>query len=208
MRNAATAAYPPRANELGDDFEISGDGFVRLGRGFGTVPRPSLGVQIRTARAGERIVDAPSFGHRCAVVDRGADERMPEHDARSRQQQLLLLGRSRRVLVEAQAVGGAPDEREIAGRLGGCDQEIRLRRVGKQLHLTEEHRLQTAAERERLRQQIATRTLAGRELGRELDERQRVPGRFGDNARTYAARPSCRTASSRRVGRPRRRAGR
>ena len=84
--------------------------------------------------------------------------------------------------VQAHALGGLEQERGIADRLGGRDQQELLRRRGHPLHPTSEGLLDAGRQRSGVGQSEAARQLRRVAAARQLEQRQRVAGRLGDDA--------------------------
>ena len=165
------------------DLQHSCDVLVRTGGRGAEVPRAPVGIEIRVERLGERGVSAATIGRGGRVVDDGPDERMAERNLGDEHDEPACLG-VRDGLVPRQptdGVCGATQERRIAQPLGGRQQQHHPRRAS------------SAATRDANRPErrspigngsgsgdVAAELLDRQHPG-QLDERQRVASRRGDD---------------------------
>ena len=107
---------------------------------------------------------------------------MAERDLRPELEQPGCLRGHDRALVEVELASGTPDRADVTGRLGRRDEQEPLGRRGKRTNLTEEVPFESPVDRERLGELRGSGELVGRQLPTELDERERVPTRVGEEA--------------------------
>ena len=151
----------------------------------------------RIGRGRQGLVYPPALDRGGAVVDRRADQRVPEPDIGSYDDQVLGLGRRGGFRSVSEAVTGAPQQGGVAGRVGGSGQQQRLRAGRKVTGLTQEPGLQLAAERQQFGQRCLAGQLAGRQLPPDLDQSQRVALSLGDvRCRPRSSIPGSATDSS------------
>ena len=166
-------------------FELGGQGLVGPGRAVGPVPRTTVGFGVRVGGGGERAVDRLAFAVGRGAVDRRADERVAEPDAFAE----LAQVRGGRGLVPGPVDSGvlcsAPDDRRIAERLGGRDQQQALCRRREVRGSALETLLDLARQALRRGQTEAARELGVRQPTRELEDGQRVPPRLRDDPVTH-----------------------
>ena len=176
-RDAATGRRPPRRT-----LELRGDVLIRSVRRVRAMPRPAVGVAIRVGHIGQRPMDLLPFRRGRRTVGRRADERVPEPDARIDLEQSLCRGGRCRLDPDAELLGCAPHERRVADGLGrGREQEPPgLRWEG--LEPPPEALLDAARHRHGLGHPVAAGELCGRHRARQLQQRERVAARLGDDA--------------------------
>jgi hypothetical protein len=76
---------------------------------------------------------------------------------------------------------GAPQERWVSDRLCGRQQQQPSRFAGKSRESPSEALFDAGGERQRHRKAEAARELGGRQPARELDQREWIPARLGDD---------------------------
>jgi hypothetical protein len=94
------------------------------------MPRATIRIEGRVGRFGERSVDVATVARVGRTVERRADERMREMHAQPQLDQSGADGGVHGFAVEPEMPGGAPQQPEIAERLGrgGQEQELRVAR--------------------------------------------------------------------------------
>ena len=179
---AASLRAPGRGVELGRNR------LVRPRAGVGPVPCAPVAVSCGRDGLGERRMRPPAIGRRGVAVDGGAHQGMAEAHALVDRHQ-LIGARERLFDVQARALRGLGEERRIAGRLGRGDEEKPLRGARHLLHATGKGLLDPGGHERgpaHARESEAARQLSGVPAARQLEQRQRVAGRLGDDAIAYA----------------------
>ena len=110
---------------------------------------------------------------------------MAKRHLRGQRQQRVKLSCRRILRAHAQSLSGSPQQRGIARRLGGGHQGQRLRRRGQVSRLTHEPAAQRRPHRQRIGKKAPADPLLGSQLGRELDQRQRVARSPTDELRPH-----------------------
>jgi hypothetical protein len=125
-------------------------------------------------------MDLPALlSGRCSVDSR-AHQRMTEGHAPFEGEQPVRLrvhGRGR----DPELSGGSQQQQRIADRLSRRDQQHTSRDVGERLNPTDEAFLDSPCEPLRLDEAEAARQLPCRQAPRELEQRQRITARLGDD---------------------------
>jgi hypothetical protein len=170
-----------RQRATGRALELLGDLLVGRGRRLREVPGAPVRVELRIGGLGERGVRPAAVRHGRAAVDGGADQRMTEAGAVVDRDQVVGAG-ERVVDVHADGRRGLVEEGWVPDRLGGRDHQEPLRRLGHPLHATGEALLDARGQGTRARQPEAARQLGRVAATRELEQRERVAGRLGDDA--------------------------
>jgi hypothetical protein len=108
---------------VGGAFEFRRDQLVRAGGRRGKVPGPTIRIDLRVGRLGQRAVHPPPLPRRCRPVQRRADQRMAKpHPAVDVDQP----GRLRRLECRSSdrvPPGSPPQERRVAGWLRCCHEQ-------------------------------------------------------------------------------------
>ena len=125
-----------------------------------------------------------AIGRLGRVVDRRADEWVAEFDVRRERDQAARLdpgdrGRPRHL---PERLGSSAHERRIARPFGRSQQQHRPRLGVERLHSRGEQSGQPLADRERLRKRLPALELRRGQRGGQVDQRQRVALRRGDDA--------------------------
>ena len=168
----ATACEGPSGRVL----ELLGDGLVREGRGLGAVPGAAVRVRKRVRDVRQRGVRGEPLFRRGRAVRRRAHERVTEADLRADLQQAGVGRRGRRVASDPELLGRAPDEQRLADRVRrGQLQEPA--RVGRELV---EALPEAVLDAHRARWTEPARQFRGTHRAWELQQRERVPARLGD----------------------------
>jgi hypothetical protein len=176
-RRQTTAALGPACAML----KFGGNVLIGAGRGLGTVPGPPVRIDSRVGGLGQRAVQLLPRLERCRPVGRRADQRMPEPHPRAELRQPRLRRRPRRPGADREPPGRPPHQHRVAGRIGRrqLQQPPGLRWQG--LQLPPEALLDPPVQRYRAADPEPARQLRRREPPRQLQQRQRVPARFGDD---------------------------
>ena len=170
-----------RLRPAGRALELHGDLLVRSRRGRSQMPRTTVRVGLSIGRLRQRQMDRPAILHRRRPVHRRAHQRMPErHPLADRQQPVRLRGlRGRR--PDPEPLGRAPQQQRIADRLRRRDQQQTPRVLRERLESSDEALLDPSSQRLRAQQTEAARQLRRRQPPRQLEQRQRIPARLGDD---------------------------
>ena len=207
-RNAAAAARPPRRCARSAECAIS-------------AATASSGVAVACARCqarrsgsrtgsvavGERPVHVAPVARCRRAVDRRADERMREAHARAELDQPGVLGRPAGLAADPEPLGGAPEQAQIAQRLGRGRQEQEPR-VGAAAPARAAGRCARCGWSTGARRGARTRPRAPpastRAEARSARAGCRRPRRGSDPARARRAAPGCAASSSNRASSARR----
>ena len=122
----------------------------------------------------QRRVHPLPFGERSAVVDRGADQRVPEAHRVPDGEQVPRLRRRGRPGRVPEPRSGLPQQLRVAGRIGRRRQQQHPGVGGQAAGLPQVPLLELAADRHRVRQRRVAAQLARAELLADLDQGQRV----------------------------------
>jgi hypothetical protein len=114
---------------------------------------------------------------------------MAEDDPRAEFEQAVPDGRGDRVSRQPQLGRRSPQQRDLAGRLGGGQQQQPPRRLGQPLYAAHEARLDTALQLAVARRVDAAPERRGRVVMWQLEQGQRVPTRLGEDARPHVLVP-------------------
>ena len=112
-----------RLGALGGAFELACDRLVGTRGGLGEMPGTAVGIGPVVGCPGQRIVGVAASLRGRRAIQRRAHERVPEHDPAVDLDQPGRFGRLQRAAVDPQLVGRAPEQRRIAGRLRGGQQQ-------------------------------------------------------------------------------------
>ena len=176
-RRETTAALGPACGLL----KFGRNVLIRARRGLGPVPGPPVRIDSRVGGLGQRAVQLlPRLG-RCRPVGRRAHQRMPEPHPRAELGQPRLRCRPGRPGADREPPGRPPHQHRIAGRIGRrqLHQPPGLR--GQRLQLPPEALLDPPVQRYRAADPEPARQLRRRQPSRQLQQRQRVPVRVGDD---------------------------
>ena len=153
---------------------LGGDLLVRNRRRVRAMPGAPVGVDGPVGRVGERPVHVAAVARMRRAIDRRADERMREAHACVQLDQTGRLGRLPGLAADTEPVGGAPQQAQVAQRLGRRRQEQELRLARKRLGALEEGVLDAARQRSPVGEPEPARDLCRRQPARQLDQRERV----------------------------------
>jgi hypothetical protein len=144
------------------------------------MPGAAVGILVGIGRRGQRAVHGTALVGCRAAIHRGPHEWVEERDAAVESEQSGGLGRRRRLGTNPQLRASAPQQRRVADRLSGR-REHKPPRVGRELlEALAEARLDPARQR-RSRQCEATGEVGRGRPARELEQRQRIATRFGED---------------------------
>jgi len=166
----------------GRAFQLARDLLVGAGRRLCPVPRPAVAVDRRVRDRGERAVRLAALRHRRRPVDGRADEGMAERHPGGRPPEQVLQRRGVRVVGgDVEQVRRAPQQGSVAERLCGRHQR-QTALAGRQLTDPAPEAVLDAGGQT----SGVVRAQAGGELGvgqtaRQLQDRQRIPLRLGDD---------------------------
>jgi hypothetical protein len=109
-----------------------------------------------------------------------------------------LLGRQESVDVNAQQLRGGHHDRDVAGAVERADQQQRLRRRGEPFHQPREDAAQPGCQREFLAKRFRAEALRPAQAGQQLEQRERVSGRHGQEPLPNVCRdPGCAAVENR-----------
>ena len=165
----------------GRAFELRSDLLVRSCRRSSQMPRSAVRIDVPIGRLRQREMGGPAFLHRRRPVDGGACQRVTEGHALPDRQQPVRLHVSGDRRLDAECFGRAPQQQRIAERLRRRQQRQTPRVVGERLELADEALLDPSREALRAQQAEAARQLRRRQASRQLQQRQRIPPRLGDD---------------------------
>ena len=145
------------------------------------MPGTAVRVGLSIGRLRQRQVDRPAILHRRRPIHRRAHQRMPEHHPLADRQQPCRLRGPRGRRPNPEPLGRAPQQQRIADRLRRRDQQQTPHIVSQRLEPSNEALLDPSGQRLRAHQTEATGQLPRRQPPRQLQQRQRIPPRLGDN---------------------------
>lgn len=148
LRGVAAAAFSPR----GGAFKVGRDVRVRDDRGRGVMPCRLIRVPVLAGDTGQGVMNGTPVTWPGTVVDRGADEGMPEGHPRLHRDDVLRYGRLGVLWSEAEPGSGPPQGGRIIARPRGGQQQQGAGGGRQHPHLAQEVPLHAAADRQPLRQ--------------------------------------------------------
>ena len=159
--------------------ERGGHLFVGPGGRGSQVPHPPLRIGLGVRRRGQRQVGDAAILRGPGRVGSRPHQGVPEPHLGADLQQLFRIGRSRRVMSQAQRRGGPPQQRGIPGGVGRSQQHQPLGRLRQRPHPLHVVVLETTRQTRRGRTGKATRQLGLVQSSRQLQQPQRVSPRLG-----------------------------
>ena len=150
------------------------------------MPRPPVGIEFRVGHLGERVVNVAAVTRVRRPVHRRADQRMREAHAQFELDQPGRLRRLPRVHADAEQRGGPPQHARVPHRLGRGRQEQQLRVARQRPDTLEESVFDAARQPARFGKAESARELRRRQAAWELDQRERVSPRLGEDLRSHA----------------------
>ena len=167
----------------GRPLELRGHRLVRVRGRASAMPCAAIGIDVRIGDVGERPVHLPPLGRRRRPVDGRPDEGVPEPGMVAQLDQAGGLGRARRFRSDAETVYGAPQQRNVADRFGGCRQEQLSGLPRQRCQLAEEALFEAVDQRGGTGgADRAERQLGRRQPPRQLQEGERVAMALGQDA--------------------------
>ena len=176
-RGQAAAAL----GSVGGALELLGDFLVGARGGLGEVPGAAVGIDLCVGDLRKGAVRALSLLKRRGLVGRRAHQRMAEPHARVELDQAGLYGRGRRVGPDREPLCGSPEQRRLADRIGRRELQQSPCLDRKRVEPPPEALLDPPRERHRGGEPETARQLGGRHAPRQLQQRQRVAARLGDD---------------------------
>ena len=159
------------------------DRLVRTFGGRSTVPGLAVRISATGECIGEGQVDTPSLRVRGSLVDRRADQRVTHaHGGRVGDQEAGPQGALEGIVGAPELRCGTSDHQQLAGVLCGRHEQPRLNLRWKRATPVEEGPLDPLGEVQLRRERGGALELRGGQLGRKLQERQRVAARLGDQS--------------------------
>ena len=165
----------------GGPLELERDSFVGTGGGRGEMPGPAVGIEVRVRDLCECAVDESPVDERRVLVDDGSDHRVSEPQVPALIEQSGHRRGRVRVGRDAQAIGGRSDQDGIADLIRGDHEEQASRVVRERGHPTPEALLDLRGDGGTVRQPEAAGQRGGRPGTRQLQQRQGVAVRLGDD---------------------------
>ena len=160
--------------------QFHGDRFVRSRRRLGQMPRTTVWVELRIGRLRQGEVHRLALLLRGRSVDRRAYERVAEHHPLADGQQPFgRVGAGRRQ-PDAEALGRAPHQQRVVDRLRRRHEQQQPRLLGERLEPPQEALLDPPRRPMRALQPEPARQLRCRQRPRQLQDRQRIAARLGD----------------------------
>ena len=160
------------------------------------MPGATVGIEKRVGRVGERPVHVTAVPRVRRAVDGRAHERMREPNAQAELDQSGGLGRPAGLAADPETLGGAPQQAQIAQRLGCRRQEEKPRVGRKHLDPLQEGVLDAARQGARVGEPVSARELRRRQPARQLDQGERVAAGLAEDPRLH---PLVEQAGNRRV---------
>ncbi len=146
------------------------------------MPGATIRVGVRIGRFRQRAMYRLPFPQARGAVYGGADKRIPETHLGADLDQPRRLGRLRRIGIDSEDLRGAPQQVHVTHCLCGRGEQKSLRLDRECLVLAKEALLDLARERLHVRKREPARELRHRQSARQLQQRERVTARFGDDA--------------------------
>jgi hypothetical protein len=177
LRDEAAAPFRPP----GGGFKFGRDSLVRDDGSRGAVPRRLVRVAVPASNGRQGVVDPAPIARPGTLIDRGADQRVPERHPRIKRHDVLRYRGIGGIGCQAKQRCCPPQRRGIIARRRRCEQQQRAGRGRQHLHLTQEVRLHATAGWQPLRQRRAAGQLVCGELPGDLAQRERVTAGIGDD---------------------------
>ena len=172
----------PRLGPVGGALELGRHALVEARRRVRSMPRSPIGIRLGIGRRSQRAMRLLSFVQRRRPVHRRAYEGMPEPHPRTQLDQPGALRRLGRVRPDAEVLGRAPEQRDVADGLGRRRQQQPLRLRLQRPEPSQEALLDADRQRTRRGHPEPAGELGRRQPARQLQQRQRVAARLGDDA--------------------------
>ena len=171
----------PALGAVGRALQLVGDRLVETGGCVCAMPCAAIRIYLGVGRLRQRAMHLLAFGHGCRPVDRRAHEWMAKAHPGPERDQLCRLGRRDGVGPDPESLGRPPQQCDVADRLGRRGEQQPLGPRRERFEAPEEALLDLAGQRPRVGKAEAARQLGGREAAGQLDQRERVAARLGDD---------------------------
>jgi hypothetical protein len=145
------------------------------------MPRAAIGLRLAVGLLRERPVHLDAVAGRGRPIHRRPHQRMAKAHAAAHLDQPRRLRRAGGRGTDPQPRQGAPQQRGVAGRLGGRRQQQPLRVTRERTDPPVVALLDAARQRPRIRKPEAACQLCRHEIPRKLEQRERVATRLGDD---------------------------
>jgi len=177
-RRHSTASPRPAGGAL----EFRRKVLVGHGRSLGSVPRSPVRVELWIGCLRKRAMDGSPLLQPGCPIHGGANQRVAEHHASAQLDQAFGLDRFGGRLGDAQVLGRTPEQRRITNWLRGGGEQEAARVPRKACQPPREALLDAGGQRNGRRQAEAAGQLRRRQPAWQLEQRERIPVRFGDDA--------------------------
>ena len=171
-----------RLRAAGGSFQLTRDRLVGCGGGRGQMPCPTVWINLPIGRLCQCEVHTPALIGWRGSVDRGANQRMTEpHGFLDREQPIRGVSRGD---LDPEPFGCTPDEQRVADRLGGGDEQQEPRSGRNRFDSALKALLEPSRQRlpRGVQQTETTGKLLHRQPTGQLQQRERVASRLGDDA--------------------------
>ncbi len=153
---------------------------------MGPMPRPALRIALGVGCLRQRGVDGAQLAHTRRSVDRRPNQGVTKRHPSAQRDQPQVLSRRRRLGIDAEVFGGAPQQGDVPQRLNGGGEQEPPGIGGHGLELAQKPLLDASRHRRRVVRSEAELEFRRRQPSRQLEQCERVTTGFGDNAVTYA----------------------
>jgi hypothetical protein len=177
---------PTGLRPIGRALQLARHRLVGSGRRLRPMPGATIGIGIRIARLGQRSMHFLALAEVWGPVGGRAHERVPEPHPDAELDQPGLLGRPARVASDPKPRGGAPQQAHVADRLGRRHQQQALGLGRKRPNPLHEGLLDAAGHGPGVGESEPARELGRRQPTRQLEQRQWVAARLGDDLIEHA----------------------
>ena len=143
------------------------------------MPGSAVGIGLSIGRCRQRAVGSPPVGRGRRSIDRRPDEWVLEANPRVDLQQLLVDGGFCGARVDPKGARGMPEQRDVPGGLGGCQQHQLPGHVRQRSDTPEVVVLDLLRQISCIGKREAARQLGCAHAPWELQQRQRVAAGFG-----------------------------
>ena len=177
---------PTGLRPVGRALQLVRHRLVRPGRRLRPMPGATIGIGIRIGRVGQRPMHFLAVAKVCGSVGGRAHEWMAEPHPDPELDQPGLLGRPARVPSDPEALGRAPQQAHIAHGFGRRHQQQALGLVRKRANPLDEGPLEAGGHGPRVGEPEPAGELGRRQPARQLQQRQWVAARLGDDLIAHA----------------------
>jgi hypothetical protein len=179
-RQAAAGPRPPSRA-----LQFSSDVLVEPGGRLGPVPGAAIRIDVGVGGLGQRAVHAPALLGPASPIDRRAHEGVAEAHLRAEGNQSQGSRRRGCVQPDTEPGGGPPHQHRVPERLSCRDEEQEPRRRRERRQPLPEALLDPRRHRWGTGQPEPARELGGGPATWQLEQRQRVPARLGQDPITH-----------------------